>query len=57
MVLDWLSFLALSYPDIVDGIGEISMIIQHGLETIESAYKEILDTEIQMLENVEQKEI
>lgn len=33
------------------------MIIQHGLETIESAYKEILDTEIQMLENVEQKEI
>ena len=49
------SFLskASAYPDIVDGIGEIR---QHGLETIESAYKEILDTQMKMLENVEQKE-
>ena len=44
---------ASAYPDIVDGIGEIR---QHGLETIESAYKEILDTQMKMLENVEQKE-
>lgn len=48
---------ASAYPDIVDGIGEISMIRQHGLETIESAYKEILDTQMKMLENVEQKEM
>lgn len=33
------------------------MIRQHGLETIESAYKEILDTQMKMLENVEQKEM
>lgn len=45
---------ASAYPDIVDGIGEIR---QHGLETIESAYKEILDTQMKMLENVEQKEM
>lgn len=43
-------------PDLLDGIKERSMIRQHCLETIELSYKEILDTEIQMLENLDQKE-
>ena len=49
------SFLskASAYRDIVDRIGEIR---KHGLEIIESAYKEILDTQMKMLENVEKKE-